>query len=251
MNGRQFLRTICLLAALPCAFCGKPEKVAGGYDDVENPALTVSLRDTLGHPYAAAEIRLYARYQNPGKDSVPMFVRSAPAAKTVAIRDSLLLTAMAASKLRGTPWPAQDTVEFNLVASDAAGETFLGDFRLLKGANGTFRFQRRLPGSVVYPDSKGTLAVTPAMAAPVLNQRGRIGARGMELKLKSVFIAGSPYRSLIGSDGSFTFARLAPGRYDVKAVAEDSKVYTAADSLVTGTEYAPADWSEADLIWVE
>jgi hypothetical protein len=251
MKARPFPRAICLLAALTFAFCGKPEKVVGGYDDVENPALAVSLHDALGSPYAAAEIHLYARYQNPGKDSVPMYVRSAPAAKTVKIRDSLILEAMAASKLRGTPWPSQDTVEFNLVASDAAGETFLGDFQLLKGANGAFRFQRRLPGSVVYPNDKGTLAVAPTMAGPVLNQRGRIGARGMELKLKSVFIAGSPYRSAIGSDGSFAFTRMAPGRYDVKAVSEDAKVYTAADSLVTGIEYLPADWAEADLIWVE
>ncbi|MEO6095259.1 MAG: hypothetical protein ABIW76_06175 [Fibrobacteria bacterium] len=251
MKPGLFSRPICLLTALLCAFCGKPETVAGGYDDVENPALTVSLRDTLGRPYAAAEIHLYARYQNPGKDSVPMYVRNAPAAKTIAIRDSLILAAMAGSKLLGTPWPSQDTVEFNLVASDPAGETFLGDFQLLKGSNGAFRFQRRLPGSVVYPNSMGTLAVTPTMAGPVLNQRGRIGVRGLELKLKNVFIAGSPYRASIGGDGSFAFARLAPGRYDVKAVSEDAKIYTAADSLITGIEYLPADWSEADLIWVE
>ena len=243
-------RLVGLLLALMCAFCG-PDRFVGGYDDVENPALKVSLRDESGAPYAAADIRLYARYQNPGKDSTPILVRSAPAAKTLSIRDSLILSAMADSKLRGTPWPSPDTVEFNLVASSPAGETFLGDFQLLKGSNGAFRFQRRLPGSVVYPTGKGTLEVAPAMAGPVLNQRGRIGARGLDLKLKSVFIAGSPYRSAIGNDGSFAFARLAPGRYDVKAVSEDAKVYTAADSLVTGSEYGPADWSEAELIWVE
>ncbi len=244
------MHALCAWAALLCLYCGQ-DKVAGGYDDVENPALAVTLRDTLGKPYAAAELRVYARYQNPFKDSVPVFVRSIASGSTLTLRDTALLPAMAQSKLRGTPWPSKDSVEFNLVAADAGGEAFLGGFLLVKGTNGANRFQRGLTGSVDYPDAKGILSVTPLMTAPVLNMRGQIGARGLELKLKTIFIAGSPYRAQVEGDGSFTLARLAVGRYDVKAVSGDAKVYTAQDSLITGSAYAPSDWSEADIIWVD
>ena len=250
LRPRGVPRVLGALSAFLCAFCAQ-DKLAGGYDDVENPALTVSLRDTLGKPYGSAEVRLYARYQNPGEDSVPLEIRNVPAGASIKIRDTSLIRAMELSKARGTPWPDKDTIEFNLVASASGGEAFVGGFRLIKGSDTTFRFQRGLGGTFTYPDTNGGLEAFPIMAGPVLDFHGRIGTRGMDLGLKSVFIAGSPYGAKVESDGSFTLARLAAGRYDVKAVSADAKVYTAADSLITGSAYAPSDWSEADLIWVE
>jgi hypothetical protein len=255
----KLVRGLCLAAALLCAFCGKEKTLAGGYDDVENPALTVSLKDTLGNAYGSGEVRLYARYQNPGEDSIPLIVRDVSLGKALSIRDTSLIRAMTLSQARGTPWPGKDTLDFNLVASDFAmgaapasgGEAFLGGFRLIKGADGVFRFRRLTGGSYAYPDAKGRFEASPVMAAPVLDLRGRIGARGMQLGLKSVFIAGSPYRAPVESDGSFNLARVAAGRFEMNAVSADAKVYTAADSLITGSAFEPSDWSEADLIWVE
>jgi hypothetical protein len=247
---RSHLSPLCGLAALLCLFCAD-DKLAGGFDDVENPALTVSLRDTLGHAYGAGEISLYARYQNPGKDSVPLIARAVPAGASVTLTDSVVLQAMAEAKLRGTPWPDHDIVGFNLVAKAAGGEAFLDRFILIKRLDGRFAFRRLLQDGTQEPDPKGILRVSPAMAAPATGFRGQVGARGLQLGLKAVFIGGSPYRAGIESDGSFALARLASGRYEVLAESGDGKVYAATDSLDTGAAYAPTDWSEAELIWVE
>ncbi|MDB5106779.1 MAG: hypothetical protein JWP91_4468 [Fibrobacteres bacterium] len=247
----RFPRAGCALLALFCAFCSKGKNLAGGYDDVENPAIKVSLLDTLGRPFGDGGIRVFARYQNPVKDSLPLLERAIPAGTSVGIRDSVLFAAMLAAQARGTPWPGKDTVEFNLVASAPAAEAYLGDFLMVKGAKGAFRFLRRQGGSVLQPDAKGSLEAAPIPILPVLNLRGSIGPKGLELGLKYVFIPGSPYSAKVGSDGSFSMARLAAGRYEVKALAADSKIYSAAESLSTAQEFPPTDWSEADLIWVE
>jgi hypothetical protein len=254
-------RAIWALGAFFCIHCADRDQVAGGYDDVENPAIQVSLLDTLGHPYGAGEMRVYARYQNPTKDSLPLLEQSITAGASALIRDSALLAAMAKAQGRGTPWPSQDTVEFNLTVSAPAvkaagietpgGEAFLGDFLLVKGTDGVHRFLRRSAGGLLHADSKGVLAAAPVLTRPVLGQHGGIGERGKQLSLQSVFIPGSPYSAKIAEDGSFGFARMARGKYDVKAVSLDAKIYTAQDSLATGTEYLPSDWSEADILWIE
>ncbi len=244
------------LATLVAIGCSKKDQVAGGYDDVENPAIQVSLQDTLGKPFGAGEMRIYARYQNPGKDSTPVLEQTIAPGTAATVRDSALISAMGRAQSRGTRWPSQDTVEFNLNATASGGEAFLGDFLLVKGPDGLHRFMRRSGGSVLHADSKGVLAAIPVMAPPILNLRGNVGARGLQLALQSLFIPGSPYQAKITGDGSFTLARLARGKYDVKAVSLDGKVYTAADSLLADSasaavEYAPADWSEADILWIE
>lgn len=243
-------RLLTAAAAMLLSCCAH-EKVAGGFDDVENPALTVGLNDSLGAPYGWGEIRIYARFQNPFEDSLILASTTVPAGATVSIRDTALLAAMGRAKLRGTPWPSKDTVEFNLMALAPAGEALLGGFALVKTAAGPFRFQRKAGGSITYPDAKGILAASPTLASPVLGQRGSVGPRGAQLGLKSVFIPGSPYNASVGADGSFVLARMAAGRFEVKAVSADAKIYSAADSLVTGRNFVPSDWSEADIIWVE
>ncbi|MEO7426812.1 MAG: hypothetical protein ABI036_16620 [Fibrobacteria bacterium] len=251
------------LAALLCVHCADKDRIAGGYDDVENPAIQVALVDTLGNPYlvgGAAELRVYARYQNPAKDSLPLLKQSIAADTFGLIRDSVLLAAMAEAAGRGTPWPSRDTVEFNLtvsatgpgmLAAGAEREAFVGDFLLAKSKDGVFRFRRRSGSGWQYPDTKGVLAARPVMAPPVAGQLGAIGDRGRQLSLQAVFIPGSPYAAKIAEDGTFSFARLARGKYDVKAVSSDAKIYTAQDSLAAGMEYIPSDWSEADILWIE
>ena len=236
------------VAAAFLAACGK-DQVAGGYDDVENPAIQVSLVDDSGTPFGAADIRIYARYQNPFKDSVPVLASPFTGA-AVKLADTTVAAAMELAKARGTPGPGKDTLEFNLMATASGGEAFLGGYSLIKGGSG-WHFQRRAGGSTTYQGANGLLPAAPVMSAPILAQHGRIGARGLELGLKRVFIPGSPYRAEIAGDGSFTLARLAAGRYEVKAVAADDKIYSALDSLSAGTEYPGSDWTEAEIIWVE
>lgn len=246
------LRRICaaIAAGLLCLSCAKDKTVAGGFDDVENPALKVTLLDAAGNP-TAGEIRIYARYQNPIEDSIATLTRDPSAQTQVSIRDTAIIAAMESAKARGTPWSNRDTVEFNLVAIDTDRETYAGGFLLVKSPNGAYGFRRRLGDGIAYPDAKGSLKAAPIMAIPVLAMRGRIGAKGMGLGLKSVFIPGSPYRASVEADGSFLLHRLASGRYEVKAVSDNDKIWSAADSLDTGAEYTVSDWSEAELIWIE
>lgn len=225
----------------------------GGSDDVQNPAvspnpaLTVSLTDGSGNP-AGGTLGLYARYQNPYKDSVPLLALPI-GGDTVRLEDTLVAAAFARAKARGTPTSSPDSLEFNLIAASPAGEAFLGGYALIRRESG-WDFLRRAEGQVWYPDGKRNLRTGTRVLAPVLGQRGRIGARGLELGLKDVFVPGSPYKAALAADGSFTLAHVAAGRYEVKAISADEKIYTAADSLQAGTDFQAADWSEADVIWV-
>lgn len=232
------------------------DKVAGGYDDVENPALTLSLLDPQGGAFGRGEIKVYARYQNPTLDTLPLLVRAPSASGQAVLHDSDLVAAMRVARDRGVSWPTPDTVEFNIVSKADAAEAFAGDFTLERAGIGSiYRFRERKDGSIVlHADPKGNLPVSLLMGPPVLGLKGNVGARGLELSLKSVFVAGSPYWALVAADGSFTLTRMAKGRYQVKAMSTDDKVYSAADTLVAdpaAPPFAPADWSEADLIWIE
>lgn len=243
-------RLLLAMAALLCSFCAKGD-LAGGFDDVENPAIAVSLLDSLQQPFGAGEIRIYARFQNPWKDSLPLIDRSVAAGTELTLRDTALVSAMDRAVARGTPWPSRDTLEFNILAAGAQAEAFLGGFRMIKTGKGRYHFSRQTGGTTIRAGDKNVLELDPILAAPITRQRGNVGAHGLELGLRSVFIPGSPYRAKIDSDGAFEVPRMARGLYDVKSESDDSKIYSATDSLQAGTEYLPSNWSEADLIWVE
>jgi hypothetical protein len=239
-------RTILALTPILLGACDG--RLAGGHDDVDNPAISVSILDTAGNAYGAAEINLYARYQNPFNDSLPLL--SIPSSgDPVNVPDTLVQSAFARAQTRGTPSPAADTLEFNLIARAPGGEAYLGGYALIRYFSG-WGFIRRTEGFIIYGDAKGVLASGVRLSAPILGQRGQIGPKGMELGLKRVFVPGSPYAAILSADGSFTFGHIAIGRYELKAIAADEKVYTAADSLVPGSDYTSSDWSEADVIWV-
>jgi hypothetical protein len=244
------LPALSVLMALALACCG-PDRVAGGYDDVENPALTVSLLDTAGQAFGNGEVRIYARYQSPLKDSLPVLAQPVAAGATFVLSDTALISAMGRSHARGTPWPSPDSIPFNLMATAPAGEALVTELLLVRTGSGKFRFQRRAGGSILYPDASGKLEVSPRLPPPVLGQRGSVGAHGLDLRLKSVFIPGSPYRASVADDGTFELARMAAGRHDLKAVDADNKVWSALDSLDTAAPYSASDWSEADIIWIE
>jgi hypothetical protein len=142
-------------------------------------------------------------------------------------------------------------VAFNLVGVRGAEESFGGDYLLVKGPSGPYVFKRLNPPEEGWNASDGSLSTRLPLAAAVTGYAGSVGARGLELGLASMFIPGSPYKARIGPDGSFTLGRIAPGRYDVKAVDGDGKVYSSPDSLATDAAFAPSDWSEADIIWVD
>lgn len=224
------------------------DKSMGGTDEVENPALTATLRDAQGLAVSGS-VKVYARYQNPFKDSLAVMEKAAGAQGTV-IKAADLLAAMDSAARSGVPWKNRDSVAFNLVGAKGSEESFRGDYLLVKGATGTYAFKRINPPEGGDPYAKGSLSTQLPLAAAVTGYAGSVGARGLELKLKSLFVSGSPYKAPIGSDGSFTLARIAPGRYDVKAVDEAGKVYSSLDSLGTDMAFAPSDWSEADIIWV-
>jgi hypothetical protein len=248
---RRAARAAFACAWLACA--GLFPGCLGGSDDVENPSalpdpsVSVSLLDAAGNP-AAGTLSLYARYQNPFKDSVPLLslpVSGGPAK----VEDTLVAAAFARARARGTPSPSADTLEFNLLASSPGGEAFLGGYALVHRPAG-WDFIRRADGGVLYPDERRILRTEARMPAPILGQRGRIGPRGLELGLKNVFVPGSPYKAALDADGSFTLARIAAGRYGLKAISSDEKVYAAADSLEAGAAYDGSEWSEAEVIWV-
>jgi hypothetical protein len=235
-----------LFSAWGLSACGD-NQVAGGYDDVENPSILVAVADSTGLSAGAGTVSLYARFQNPFQDSLPIL--ALPAKDSLRLRDSTVREAFARARELGIPFPSVDTLGFNLIAIAPSGEAFLDGYALVRKAD-VWAFRRLSPGSVAYPDAQGVLSSRPILRAPVLGQRGQIGPKGMELGLKRVFVPGSPYKAELAGDGSFVIARIAAGRYELKAVAGDDKIYTALDSLAAGTDYQASDWSEADVIWV-
>jgi hypothetical protein len=248
MKTAPVYRAMLALAVFLCADCGDGP-VAGGHDSVENPSVSVSLLDSAGKPYGAASVSVYARYQNPFKDSLPLLSIAGSGDSAVKVTDTALQSAFTRAKTRGTPSPSADTLEFNLLASAPGGEAFSGGYALIHTLTG-WTFIRRTGSDIAYGNAKGILAGSARMQAPILGQRGQIGSKGLELGLKRVFVPGSPYAALLSADGSFTLDRIAVGRYELKAVAADDKVYTAADSLTAGSDYSASDWAEAEVIWV-
>lgn len=224
------------------------DKSSGGTDEVENPALTATLR-TAGGQAKAGAVRVFARYQNPAKDSLPVLDLAA-GEKGAVIRADSLLAAMEAASLTGVPWKDRDSVVFNLVGASGAEETFRADYLLLRGADGKLGYRRIHPPEGGGPYSNGSLSASLPLAPAVAAYRGSVGADGISLGLSVIFVPGSPYKASVAADGSFTFARIAAGRYDVRALDRDGKVYQPPDSLATDTTFAPADWSEADIIWI-
>jgi|GEM_PF-1979600 len=253
---RIALWAFCIPTGILIAACAKEDRLTGGYDDVENPALTLSLQDPQGSAFSQGEIKVYARYQNPTLDTLPLLVRAPSASGQTVLHDSELVAAMRVARDRGISWPNPDSVEFNVVSKSGPGEAFAGDFILARDAVGSiFRFrQRKDATTILHADAKGNLPVSLPMGPPVLGLKGSVGTRGLELGLNSIFIAGSPYWTLVAADGSFTMARMAKGRYQVKAMSTDGKIYAAADTLLADSAaapFSPSDWSEADLIWIE
>lgn len=246
---RAAIRSGLMLFAALLGACGD-DKVAGGYDDVENPAIQASMTDSAGNPYGAATLRLYARYQNPFKDPLPLLTVAVAAAMPATVRDTSVVSAFAAAKARGTPSPGKDTLEFNLAASAADGEAFLGGFLLVRRAAG-WQFVRATGKGIQYPDPKGVLAARPMLGKPLSLAKGNVGGRGLDLGLKRIFIPGSPWKSPVAADGSFSLDRLAPGKYGLKGVAVDDKIWSAGDSLTAGSDYPGSEWSEAEVIWVD
>lgn len=245
MRTRRLPAALALGALLTA--CGEG-RLSGGYDDVENPAILVALSDASGKVPSAGALRLYARYQNPLLDSLPL-LEVAGNGDSLVVEDSAVRAAFARAQSLGIPSPGKDTLEFNLIAAAEGGESFLGGYALIKRTEG-WGFIRRVGNEVDYPDAKGVLARTHRLAPPVMGQTGSVGAKGVELGLKSVFIPGSPYGALLAGDGTFGMARIARGRFELKSVSSDEKVYTAADSLEAGAGYTASDWAEADIIWV-
>ncbi len=243
-----------LLAVLAMAVLGCFEdRVAGGTDEVENPALTATLRDAQGNAVAGS-VQLYARYQNPTRNAAP--VMTAPAAgkngQAAVITAKALLAAMDSAQKLGVSWKNRDTVAFNLLGANASDEAFSTDYMLIKLSNGAYRFQKASVPQGLYANGSlsGSLAAALPMRPAVTGYKGQVGAKGVELGLKSLFVPGSPYKTEVAPDGTFQIVRIAPGRYDVKALDKDGKVYSSLDSLGTDKPFSPADWSEADIIWV-
>lgn len=245
-QGGQAVKPIPVLAALALWLSGCfDDRVAGGTDEVENPAFTVHLME--GAQGVTGEVRVYARFQNPAKNPVPLLTLAA-GSKGALITPATLRAAMDSSAKAGVPWPHRDTIRFNVTGTREAGEAFAADFLLIQTAQDTGFTRVGAPPSNHYSSYRLTYAMPlePAVTA----YKGSVGSRGVSLGLATVFVPGSPYHAAVGADGSFTVARLAPGRYDVKALDKDGKVWSAQDSLATSVPFAPADWSEADIIWV-
>lgn len=247
----MFLRSLAWLTLGAALFLACEDRVTGGYDDVENPAIALALKDNQGQPIASGDVRVYARFQNPASDSLPLLTYLTPATGTLTLDDSTLMTAMAEANLRGAIWPDSDTLEFNLVCRNSSHEVFANGFVLTREDN-KFHFHQWLNENTLREaDRLGRLDVVLNLKPAVLNFQGSVGVHGRELGLKSVFVPGSPYHAPTQEDGTFTLARLASGRYEIKAMSQDGKVYAAENRLNTDSSYTGENWSEADVIWIE
>jgi hypothetical protein len=243
---------LALIVALACLLSCTQERVAGGYDDVENPALTLSFKDPQGNALGISEVKVYARFQNPALDTIPLVAKTTLVNGTLTLSDTTLVTAMANARDRGVPWPTADSIEFNIVSSTTTAESFTENFILARTLGPTYRFRQRINATtVIYPNAKGTLTSASVMKPPVLGLKGNVGPIGLEVNLVTLIIPGSPYQAKIADDGSFTIARIASGMYAVKGMSSDGKVYGAENLLNTDSSYSAANWSEVDLIWIE
>jgi len=264
MNSNSFFKKfqITLLAGIALCLlwaCSGDDRLGGGYDNVENPALALTFQNKTGSTINKGGVKIFARYQNPITHANPILTTSISSATPSLFKfhDTDLVKAITNAKLAGITWPNADSIEFNaLYESDGSEtlETFSSDFLLVKVNGGKlYQFQQfKNSSTTLYPDSKHLLTLTLPTDAPVLHLKGSIGTKGLDLSLTQVFVSGSPYWSKIDSSGVFTIDRIAKGKFLLKALSADKKVYTASDSLNSESTapYNPANWSEADIICI-
>ncbi len=218
----------------------------GGTDDVEYPALAVSLTNPDGN--TAGTVRVYARFQNPVFDTEAILEQSTPSAQnTVQITPAALVSAMTQAQARGIPWPNSDTIAFNLIGLNPGGQAFASDF-LLTRSGSDYRFQKTQGHPWVL--NNGVLSGSLALSPPATNLRGQVGLVGETLGLDSIFISGSPFAAAVQADGSFLLPSLPPGIYALNALSRDSLVYTSQDSLNTDSSFTATGWNPAAIIWL-
>jgi hypothetical protein len=235
------MRTSRLLALLGllCAACG-------GTDDVEYPALAVTLTNTTGPTTGA--VRVYAHFQNPVFDSIPVLDQPSLAGQTsIQITPTVLVNAMTQAHARGIPWPNQDSLIFNLIGLNQSTAAFAPDFLLLRSGS-TYHFEKLRGNSWVL--NKNVLSGSLPLIPPAVNIHGQVGTLGAQLKLASIFIPGSPYSATVQADGSFILPTLAKGIYPINALSQDSLFYTSQDSLNTDSTFSAGSWVPADIVWI-
>jgi len=244
----SLVKVLCACLALPLLFACE-DKVAGGYDDVENPAITVALTD--GVAPGAGEVAVYARHQSPLDNPLPLLTAASDADGMVVWHDTDIVKAMALAQTQGIPWPHPDTIAFNLTGQNAGSEAFQIDVELIRLSPTAYRFQRRDGTLIVTAGPKGKLPVTLPLKPAILNFAGKVGAAGEGLRLHSVFVSGSPYAAAVNADGGFTLPRLAAGSYELKAKSQEGKIYTSENALNTDSAFTAENWFEAEVIWIE
>lgn len=248
--GRSMFRFNAMAAVVVTAlYMGSGSMLSGcmgGSDGVENPKMELSFRPDDGSAATAGRVSLYGKNLNPVEDSTPILTKdfSGTASFTPEEIDAALRLVLAhhgkdSSALKDT------TVEFNVVATAGDKEAFVGGFKYRRGL--TAGFARVLGNTAT---AFGTFRNTFTLPKAVRNYSGRIGLQGVSLKLDYIYIPGSPYHSVIGTDSAFNLPRISEGTYDLVGVRVDSAEYWKSnDSLSTSdTAYVAKSWDVITFI---
>ena len=238
---KRLLRRLLPMLAVLLGFCGR-DRMAGGTDEVQNPALQMGLVDAAGHLHRQGKLRIYSRLQNPLHDSLPILTQTVDSIRPTRIEAARLYAAMDSAQKRGLPWDNRDTLEFNIVAASPGAEALGQGFLLVRQAGGALGFRRLWPWGIQNPDSLGVLAETLQVAPPVLAFQGQVGPQGSALAIQGVFIPGTPYQAGVGLDGAFTLTRLARGRFELHAMTPDLRTYRSQDTLNTDSAFTARNW---------
>lgn len=225
----------------------------GGSDGVENPKM--ELRFAPGNSQASAgQVRLYSKYRNPARDSLPLLAKSFSGSGAVSFTSEEMDKAIARElRLRGVvpkDGRADTVLAFNVVASTPDREALVAGFRYLRqGSRAGFARVVAPDTSVAQGAFKG-LSETYPLPLAVLDFKGRLGKAGAELGIDYVFIPGSPYLSTVDANRDLAFQRLPQGIFGLVGADQDSSLYfSAADSLNTAdTAFVAKSWDPITFI---
>ena len=228
---------LAALAAIALAGCGD-NRLAGTSSGVDNPQLTVAFRDGDGTALrVTGDLNIYAQDQNPAVDPQPLWTikLKSTSLTNLSAEDIARINASGAAKVA----VAKVSAVSNIVVADSAADSSLSFNLQLKTEEGTGLLTFGLtynPETKKFTNVDGSklsrLDMQPKPLVRFVAQVSKVAVDGL---VNRIYIPGTPFQATL-VDSGFVFEDLPEGKFPLRLLDGEGRIFTVAESLDTKTE---------------